>query len=50
MAFDQVTEFERRQLSAVGKELDQEYEVQVDLNGRPLKAAAHTKISSTAET
>jgi len=45
-----VTEFERRQLSAVRKELDQEYEAQVDLNRRPSKAAAHTKISSTAQT
>jgi transposase-like protein len=45
-----VTEFERRQLSAVKKELDQEYETQVDLNRRPSKTAAQTKISSSAQT
>jgi hypothetical protein len=45
-----VTEFERRQLAAVKKELDQEYEVQVDLNRKPSKAAAHTKISSSSQT
>jgi putative transposase len=45
-----VTEFERRQLSAVRKELDQEYEAQVDLHRRPSKAAPQTKISSNAQT
>ena len=34
-----VTEFERRQLSAVKKELDQGYEVQVDLKRKPSKGA-----------
>jgi putative transposase len=45
-----VTEFERRQLSAVKKELDQEYEVHVDLNRKPSKDAAQTKISSSSQT
>ena len=39
---------ERRQLSAVKKERDQEYEVQVDLNRKPSKGPAHTKISSSS--
>jgi len=34
---------ERRQLSAVKKERDQEYEVQVDLNRKPSKGPAQTK-------
>jgi hypothetical protein len=34
---------ERRQLSAVKKERDQEYEVQVDLNRKPSKGAAQPK-------
>jgi hypothetical protein len=42
-----VTEFGRRQLSAVRKELDREYEAQIDLNRRPSKVAAHTKISTS---
>ena len=45
-----VTEFERRQLSAVKKELDQEYEAQTDLYRKSSKAAAHTKISSSSQT
>jgi putative transposase len=45
-----VTEFERRQLSTLKTELDQEYEVQVDLNRKPSKAAAQTKISSNSQT
>ena len=45
-----VTEFERRQLSAVKKELDQEYEAQTDLYRNSSKAAAHTKISSSSQT
>jgi len=45
-----VTEFERRQLSAVKKELDQEYEVRVDLKRKPSKGAAQTKISSSSQT
>ena len=44
------TEFERRQLSAIKAELDQEYEVQVDLNRKPSKAAAQTKISRSSQT
>lgn len=38
---------ERRQLSAVKKERDQEYE-SVDLNRKPSKGPAHTKISSSS--
>ena len=34
-----VTEFERRQMAAVRKELDQEYEAMVDLNAKPSKDA-----------
>ena len=44
-----ITEFERRQLSAVKKELDEEYEAHVRLDRKPSKAAPR-KISSTAET
>jgi transposase-like protein len=44
------SEFERRQLSAVEKELDQEYEAQVDLGRKSSKGAAQTKISSSAQT
>jgi len=44
-----VTQFERRQLSAVKKELDQEYETQIGLDRKSSKAAAHTKISSGAQ-
>jgi len=45
-----VTEFEQRQLSAVKKELDQEYEAQVDLNRKPTKGPAQTKISGSSQT
>src|SRR5690349_15432885 len=45
-----VTEFERRQLAAVRKELDQEYETQVGLKKHPSKDAAHVKISSSPRT
>ena len=41
---------ERRQLSAVKRELDQEYGAQVDLNYKPSKGAAQTKISSSSQT
>jgi hypothetical protein len=45
-----VTEFERRQLSAVKQEFDQEYEARVDLNHKPSKGRAQTKISSSSQT
>jgi putative transposase len=45
-----VTEFERRQLSAAKKELDQKYEAQVGLNRKPSKGPAQTKISSSSQT
>jgi hypothetical protein len=37
---------ERRQLSAVKKERDQEYEVQVDLNRKPSKGPAKPKYAA----
>ena len=45
-----VTEFERRQMAAVRKELDQEYEAMVDLNAKPSKDAAQVRISSSNRT
>ena len=44
-----VTEFERRQLTAIRNELDQEYEAQVGLNVQSSKDA-QAKISSTSRT
>jgi putative transposase len=41
-----VTEFERRQMAAVRKELDQEYEAMVDLDAKSSKDAAQVRISS----
>jgi len=41
-----VTEFEHRQITAVRKELDQEYEAQVGLKTQLSKDAAPVKISS----
>lgn len=45
-----VTEFERRQLASVRKELDQEYETMVNLDARPSKDARPVKISSSSRT
>jgi putative transposase len=45
-----VTEFECRQMAAVRKELDQEYEAMVDLNAKPSKDAAQVRISSSNRT
>ena len=45
-----VTEFERRQLAAVRKELDQEYEAQVGLKMQLSKDATPMKISSNPRT
>ncbi len=45
-----VTEFERRQLAAVRKELDQEYEAQVGLTTQLSKDATPMKISSNPRT
>src|SRR6201997_2496746 len=45
-----VTEFEHRQITAVRKELDQEYETQVGLKTQPSKDAAQVKISSSSRT
>ena len=44
-----VTEFERRQLAAVKKELDQEYETQVGFENKSSKPASR-KISSSSQT
>jgi len=44
------SEFERRQLSAVEKELDQEYKAHVDLSRKFSKGVTQTKISSSAQT
>ena len=45
-----VTEFERRQLASVRKEVDQEYETMVSLNARSSKDASPVKISSSSRT
>jgi hypothetical protein len=45
-----VTEFERRQMAAVRKELDEEYEAAVSLNVQPSKGGAQAKISSNSQT
>ncbi len=45
-----VTEFEHRQITAVAKELDQEYEAQVGLKTQRSKDAAPVKISSNLQT
>src|ERR1700745_3880064 len=45
-----VTEFEHRQLDAVTKELDQEYEAQVGFKAQPSKDVAQMKISSSPRT
>jgi len=43
-----VTEFEHRQLTAVRKELDHEYEAMIGLNAKPSKDASPVKISNTS--
>jgi transposase-like protein len=43
-----ITEFERRQLASVRKELDQEYDTMVGLNAQPSKDASPVKISSNS--
>ena len=45
-----VTEFERRQMAAVRKELDEEYEASVGLDAQPSKGSAQPKISSNSRT
>jgi putative transposase len=45
-----ITEFERRQLIAVRKELDQEYETQIGLKPKLSKDTTSAKISSTLRT
>jgi putative transposase len=45
-----VTEFERRQLAAARKELDQEYEAAVGLKPKPSKDEAQIKLSSKSRT
>jgi hypothetical protein len=43
-----VTEFERRQMAAVRKELDQEYEAAVGLNVQPSKGGCHSASTACA--
>ena len=45
-----ITQFERRQMTALRKELDQEYEAEIGLHAKPSKDAAGQKIPSTAQT
>jgi putative transposase len=45
-----VTEFERRQLAAVQKELNQEYEATIGLKAKPSKDDAHVRLSSNSRT
>jgi putative transposase len=45
-----VTEFERRQLAAVKRDLDQEYEARTGLKTEPSSADSRTQISSTSRT
>jgi hypothetical protein len=45
-----VTEFERRQLAAVQKELDQEYEAAIGVKAKPSEDDAPVKLSSTSRT
>src|SRR6476659_7665645 len=45
-----ITEFERRQLTATRKELDQEYETQIGLKHKLSKDTTSAKISSTLRT
>ena len=45
-----ITQFERRQMTALRKELDQEYEAEIGLHAKPSKDAAGQKIPSTART
>jgi transposase-like protein len=45
-----VTEFERRQMTALRKELDQEYKAEIGLDAKPSKDRAGQKIPSTART
>jgi hypothetical protein len=45
-----VTEFEQRQITAVRKELDQEYENHVDLKKQASKDATQAKLSSNLRT
>ena len=44
------THFERRQIAAIAKELDQEYEAQTGPVATPSKAVAPTQISSSSKT
>ena len=45
-----VTDFERRQMAAVRKELDHEYEAQSGLAKQPSKGLAADKLSSSSQT
>jgi transposase-like protein len=45
-----VTDFERRQMAALRRELDQEYEARNGLQNRPSAGAPQTKLSSSSQT
>jgi putative transposase len=45
-----ITDFERRQMTAVRQELDQEYEAQTSLVSKPSAGARQTKLSSSSQT
>jgi hypothetical protein len=45
-----ITEFERRQMAALRKELDQEYEADIGLDNKSSKEASGQQIPSTART
>ncbi len=45
-----LTDFERRQMAALKKELDQEYEAQSGLAKQPLKGLHANKLSSSSQT
>ena len=45
-----ITEFERRQMASVRKELDQEYEAMVGLNVKPSKDESQVRKSGSSRT
>ncbi len=45
-----ITDFERRQMAAIRKDLDQEYEAATGLTKQPSKEATKTKLSSRSRT
>ena len=45
-----VTDFERRQMTALRQELDEQYEANIGLAKRPSKAKPQTQLSSSSQT